>query len=183
MEFSISIDGATSSFTTGVLFWSKMNKQDEDNILSMLAKIPVLTTRGRLYVDTDGNLALDTVHMYMGGVGRCFLNTVVGGYSRTDIISALTRMFVQMKRLSTRCITKLDNPYTRGNMRTFQIRTLETTHYEMCQSRLSHSISSVQTLLNTLIIIYATDIETVDHLRAFIQSSREVYKLLLPHMH
>jgi hypothetical protein len=161
---------------------SKMNRQDETNVLSMLAKIPVLTTRGRLYVDTDGNLCLDTIHGYMGSVGRYMLNTVVGGYSRADIMRTLATMFVRMKRLSTQCSLKLCNPYTRGNMRAFKIRTLETTHYEQCQSRLSHSISSIQALLNTLIVIYADDPETVNDLHAFVQSSTDIYERLLPNM-
>ena len=157
-----------------------MKRHEELTVLSLIAHLPVLTTRDRIYVCPNGHLGLDTVHIYMGAVGRCVLNTMVGGYNRSDIITALSAMFVQMTRLANRCVTKLDTPYIHGNLPAFKIRTLETTHYEQCTVRLTQCTASMQALLKTLLVIYKTDAETCDQLHGFIQSSYEIHTLLLP---
>jgi hypothetical protein len=157
-----------------------MNRCDEDTVLSILETMPVLTTQGRIYVRQDGHLGLDMAHEYMGCVARTILNGVVGGYNRRAILSALSALFLQMKHLAARCVLKLDNPYIRGNMKTFQIRTLETAHYEKCLSRIVHGISGVRELLCALCIMYKTDTETCDQLQDYIRSCGLIHDQLIP---
>jgi hypothetical protein len=157
-----------------------MNRPEEDSILEFFQNVPPLNIQDRIYVGSNGHLVLDSIHGYTGGLGRYVLNTIVGGYSRSDILETLENRFTQLTLLSTRCVAKLNNPYIRGNRKMFNIRTLETKYYEHCVSCITHNLADVQAVLNTQLIIYQTDVSTCVRLRALLNTSNEIHCLLRP---
>jgi hypothetical protein len=159
---------------------SQMNRHDEESTLVFLDNLPPLSIHERLYVGSNGYLVVDTVHEYLGGVGRRVLNIVVGGYNRTDILGVLEDLFTRVTLLANRCVAKLSNPYTQGNITAFNMRTLDTTHYEHCTTRIAHGMDNIHALLETLIIIYHSDPTTCVHFRTFLNTSETIHKLLRP---
>ena len=157
-----------------------MNQLEEESTLVFLDNLPPLTIHGRIYVGSNGYLVLDTVHGYLGSVSRRVLNTVVGGYNRTDVLVVLKDLFTRVTLLATRCVAKLSNPYTQGNLKAFNMRTLDTTHYENCTTRIIQGMTNIHALLNTLMTIYHLDPKTCAHLRTFLNTSDQIKQLLRP---
>jgi hypothetical protein len=153
-----------------------MHHQD-DQLLAMIAALPVLSPTDRLYVSAEGHLVCDSVHGYLGGFGRLVLDRVFGGYSRNDVINRLAVVSLELGRLAIRCVTNLTNP---SSLKAFKVRTLETTHYEKCVSDIAHRTVSLQTFLGTLLIAYSTDQTACGQFRSFIRSSEQTYSLIAP---
>ena len=155
-----------------------MNRHDEDDVLSILANLPAVPTDGRLCIGPNGHVGVDTIHGYLGVVGRTVMGTMVSGYCRSDIRNAFMSILDRTMLLVTRCVTKLDNPYLLCN--NISIRTLETAYYEQCTRTISQSMNRVQPLLTHLLDTYRTDAETCRHLRVLLDSSCTIQALLVP---
>jgi hypothetical protein len=157
-----------------------MKGPEEASVLDFLQHVPSLSRQGRIYVGSNGHLVLDAVYDYTGALGRRCLDLVVGGYNRGTIIDALDGHLEKVMLLATRCITKLNNPYVQGNKKMFNIRTIETTHYEHCTVCITHGLGRIQSLLDVLLATYHNDANTCSCVRRTMSKAEEINWLLRP---
>jgi hypothetical protein len=155
-----------------------MNQLQEEQVLHILLTIPSTTQYDRLYIREDGLFSVDISHTYIGCIGRTFMDTVVGGYNRRNILQAIESLIRNLTHLANRCAMKLDTPYVRGNRRSFGLETEETRRYSGYLQQLSDTLCKLYLLITTLRLVYVADTTTCRVLDDVNQDIETIYHIL-----
>ena len=134
-----------------------MNQLEEESALYILSNIPSTTQYDRLFIREDGTFSVDMSHIYIGRMGRTIMNTVIGGYNRRAVFNAIESLVRNLTQIANTCMIKLDNPYARGNLRTYGLQTKDTRRYSGYLQQLKDKLGNLYLLITTLKLAYITD--------------------------
>ena len=160
-----------------------MNQLEEESALYILSNIPSTTQYDRLCIQEDGTFSVDMSHIYIGRMGRTIMNTVIGGYNRRTVLNAIESLVRNLTHISNTCMITLNNPYARGNLRTYGFQTKDTQRYSGYLQQLKDKVCNLYLLITTLKLAYIADrtsCKLLDDVNCDIQT---IYQIIDPMKH
>ena len=158
----------------------RMFVRDINHALHILATIPPITRYDRLAIHDDGIFVIDIYHRYTGFIGRSYMDKLLGGYNRRDIVRGIETLIGQLTLLAYECCTNLDSPYVRGNFQAYGMESKESLQYIGYLRHLFINVGNIQDLVDTCKLVYISDIATMKLLEDSLHNIQCIHTIIAP---